>query len=368
MKVRCDRNELLERLQSVAAVVSSAPTTKPILQCALLSADDRGFEVKVTDLDNSTRLVVVRHEIEQPGRVALPAARLVSLLRELPGGGVTFETGSDPRDVSVRAESYQFRLLGDDPEEFPEIRQFAAENALVLSREKLAEMLRRVGVASARDASRYQLAGIFVEIDGEELRMTATDGKRLTHDSMRIRNSNEMKASAIIANRAVDSLCRIAGHGSDDVRFAILGTEVQVAFEHGEFMAKLIEGTFPEYRSVIPKDVKTRVKTRRVDFLQAAKSASLVTDKETATILFRFQSGEICLESKASDIGESRITIPAEVQGDDIEIRFNPVYFIDALRAVNDEEVRLELYGPGRPGAVRGGQNYRHFLMPLVVG
>ncbi len=368
MKIRCDRNELLERLQSVSGVVSSGPTTKPILHCCLITASAEGLFLSVSDLDISTKLSVERQEVAEPGQVALPAARLVSLLRELPGGGVTFETADgDERVVMVHAESYQFRLLGEDPEEFPAIQDVETDSSLRVSREKFAEMLRRVGVASARDALRYQLAGVCLDIQDEAIRMTATDGKRLAHDVLRLGASSGVTTSKIVANRSVDALCRILNDGSDEVAVAINDIEIIVAFDHGQFTAKLVEGAFPPYEGAIPKDVKTKVKARRSELIQAVKSASLVTDKETATILFKFTEDGIALDAKASDIGESHISIPADVQGEDIEIRFNPVFFIDALRMVNEEEVRMEFYGAQKPGAVRGGQNYRHFLMPLVV-
>jgi DNA polymerase-3 subunit beta len=326
------------------------------------------LSITVTDLDISTRLVVERREVEEPGKVALPLSRLVSLLRELPGSGVVFETTGDSRNVTLRAESYEFRLLGEDPEEFPDFKGFSGEASLTLERDKFADMLRRVSVAAGRDANRYQLAGVCVDIEEDLLAMTATDGKRLTHDWMRISAPGTIVVSAIIPNRAVDAMCRILGIASDQLRFALHATDVQIAFDRGEMSAKNIAGKFPEYRGVIPTDVKTRVTARRGDLVQAARSASLVTDRESATILFRFEAGRIFLESKASDIGESRISIPAEVEGEPLQIRFNPAYFIDALRTVPEEEVRMDFCGPSKPAAVRGAQNYRHYLMPLVVG
>ncbi len=373
MKIRCDLNELRDRLQSVSGVVSAVATTKPILQCCLLTASPTELSLDVTDLDISAHLRIDRHEVEAPGKVVLPASRLISLLRELPGQSVTLETGGDGSggsgcSVDVKAGSYEFRLLGDDPEQFPEIQDFAFEASFSLEREKVAEMFRRVGIAAARDESRYQLTGVFLEIENDRLQMTATDGKRLTHDSTAVDNPKGVCISAIVPNRAVDALCRVLAQGSDTVRFSLQESEVQIAFEHGVLLAKLVEGTFPEYQSVIPSDVKTWVKAPRTEVLQAVKSASLVTDKETATIDFRFAEDSIELNSGASDIGNSHIRIPADVRGDAFQIRFNPVFFMDALRMVTDEEVRMEFYGPDKPGAIRGGHDYRHFLMPLVVG
>lgn len=368
MKVRCDKNELAERLQSVGGIIQSTPTTKPILQDFLLRTDGDELLVEATDLDISARLRLERIEVEEEGQVALDASRLVSLVREIPSSAIVLESLEDGRGAHLRADGYELRLLGHDPAEFPDLAEFAAEGALEVSREKFAEMLRRVGVASSRDTSRYQLTGVFFEITGDRLVMTATDGKRLTNDRMRVENATERSVSGIVPNRAVDALCKVLATGDEIVQLSLLETEIQLSFGHGELLSKLIEGTFPDYQSVLPAEKTSKVTVRRSDLLAAVRSASLVTDRETATIAFRFEPEVIHLESHASDIGESRITVPANLEGDPLEIRFNPVYLIDALRTVNEDQIRMEFAGPARPGTIRGGMHYRHLLMPLVTG
>ncbi len=379
MKIRCDRNELFERLQSVAGIVSTAPTTRPILQHCLLEAGrgDDGADtltLSVTDLDISSRLVIERVEVEEPGILALPANRLASLVREVPGSSVHLdatekqETSESPGGAMLRAGTYEFRLLGEDAAQFPEVKEFASDSALTLPRETFYEMLRRVAVGACRDSSRYQLAGVFVEIEGSSLTMTATDGKRLTHDSMRIDNPKGVAVSSILPNRAVDVMIRVLARGEQTFQFSLEETEVQIALEHGQVMAKLVEGSYPDYSTAIPRAVTTKVRGNKADLLAAAKSASLVTDKETATIQFCFEDDHVRLESKASDIGESRIEVPVAIEGENLSIRFNPVYFIDALRTLGEEEIAMEFDGTDKPGTIRGVENYRHYLMPLVVG
>ena len=368
MKIRCDRNELFERLQSIAGIVSTGPTTRPILQHCLLEAIDQEVCVAVTDLDISSRLLIERVEVEEPGQLALPAAKFLALIREIPAATVFIESTPDGQGAVLQAESYEFRLLGENPGEFPRIRQFSADAALAIPRDTLAMTLRRVAVAASRDSSRFQLTGVFFEIDGERLTLTATDGKRLTHDWIRIKNLSDQKVSAIVPNRAVDVLLRVLARGSETVGLVIDDTEIQVSFDYGQVQAKLVEGAFPDYRSAMPSEVKTKMQAHKSDLLAAAKSASLVTNKDTSTVLFDFQEGSVRLEAQASDIGESRIEVPVELQGDPLQIRFNPVYFIDALRILPDEEIRMEFCGQEKPGTIRGSDNYRHFLMPLVVG
>lgn len=368
MKVRCDRNELADRLQAVAGIVAATTTPKPILRDYLLRATGERFVVEATDLDLSARVHVDRVEVEEEGVLALPAVRLQSLVREIPTNTVSIQSrgGADQFGAHLASEGYEFTLLGDDPFEFPEVQAFAAEEAVSVPREKFFEMLRRVSVAAARDTGRYQLTGVYFEIDEEKITMTATDGKRLTNDTMRVENPAALVVRAIVPNRAVDALLKILVSGDESIRLAFTESEIQVGFGYGEFMAKLIEGSYPDYTVAMPKEKKTKVVVRRADLLAAVRSASLVTDRDSATIVYRFDGEVASLESRASDIGESKIQIPITLEGEALEIRFNPVYFIDALRTVNEEQIRLEFCGPERPGTIRGGIHYRHMLMPLV--
>lgn len=369
MKICCEKNELFERLQSIASITGAGPTTKPILQNCLLVADGDGVRIEVTDLDVSARLQIERQEVEKQGKLALPASLLVSLIRGFPGNKIVIDSMKDGRGATLRSEAgdCSFKILGENPDEFPEVRKFAGENALQLPGSKLGEMLDRVGVAASRDTSRYQLTGVFCEIAGKKLKMTATDGKRLTTDEMEIDNPDSLEVSGIIPNRAVDVMIKVLSQGTDTVQAALQETEVQLSFNGGELMAKLVEGTFPEYSSAIPEEVKTEVTADRGELADAVKNAQLVTNKETGAVVFRFKGNQIELEAKGSDKGEADIKIAAEIKGEDVEIRFNPSYFVDALRKIDTEQVRMEFYGPERPGAIRGEPSYRHYLMPLVV-
>ena len=369
MKICCEKNELFERLQSIAAITGGGPTTKSILRNCLLVATGKELQIKATDLDVSACLQIERQEVDGKGELALPAARLLSLVREVPGNRIIIEATKDGKGAKVCSESgeYSFKLLGESPDEFPEVRGFSGEGALELPRAKFAEMLRRVAVAASRDSSRYQLTGVFCEIEGGLLKMTATDGKRLTTDEMEIDNSASATVSGIIPNRAVDVMVKVLSQGEESVKFSLQETEVQMAFDGGEMMAKLVEGTFPEYKSAIPSDVKSEVTADRGQLVAAVRSASLVTDKETEAVIFRFKGKEVAIESKGSDIGESMIRVDVEKDGEDVEIRFNPSYFVDALRTIDTEQVRMEFFGSERPGAIKGELSYRHYLMPLVV-
>ncbi len=367
MKVRCDKDELAECLGDVLGIVPATQAVKPIFLDFYLKTEDSYLVVEATDLDMGARIRLERVEVLESGELALPALRFHSIIREIPDKHIEIEALADGRGAILRANGYEIKILGEDPREFPQVPVFAKDEVLSASREKFVEMLRRVAVAASRDAARFQLMGVYFEVDGETLTLTATDGKRLTNDHMRIENPSGIQARAIVPNRVVDVLLKVLAQGGETFSLAIDDPNFQASFGHGELTAKIIQGTYPDYKVAIPQQINVRVTAKRHDFLAAAKSAALMTDKQTATVVFKFEDGRACLNTQASDIGESKIEVPIVLQGRPLEVRFNPTYFIDALRCLTEEEVRLEFYDEEKPGALRGGQHYRHLVMPLVT-
>lgn len=367
MKVRCDKNALAEALGDMLGIVPATQAAKPILIDFHLKTEGPELILEATDLDMGARVRLERVEVLEDGEAAVPALRFYSVIREVPDKAVTVQALPEGRGARVEANGYDFKMLGEDPREFPEVPVFAREGAVTAPREKFVEMLRRVAIAASRDPARYQLTGVFFEIEGEKITLTATDGKRLTNDSMRIDNPSSMQVSGIIPNRAIDVVTKVLAQGSQEVAMGLGDTNFQVGFGRGELTAKVIQGTFPDYRVAIPTKVNVRVTARRSELLAAARSAALMTDKLTATVIFRFEDGKAYLSTQATEIGESRIEVPVTLQGDPLEVRYNPTYLIDALRCLTEEEVRLEFSDADKPGAVRGGEDYRHLVMPMVT-
>ena len=367
MKLRCDRNELADGLGDLLGIIPATQTAKPIFLDFHLSTNHGCLVVEATDLDMGARIRLQHVEILEEGELALHAVRLHSLLREIPDKNLLIESLPQERGAALKAGGFEFKLLGENPKEFPEVPTFSTEGVVTAPREKFVEMLRRVAVAASRDMARFQLTGVFFEVDGEKLTMTATDGKRLTNDSISVTNPTGTSSSAIVPNRVVDVLLKVLSQGAQEFQFILGDPNFQVNFGRGELIAKIIQGSYPDYRPAISDSVSVKVVAKRADFLAAAKTAALMTDKNTATVLFRFAEGRAYLLTQASEIGESRIEVPIQLHGEPIEVRYNPTYFIDALRCLTEEEVQLEFSDPDRPGALRGAQNYRHLVMPLVT-
>jgi DNA polymerase-3 subunit beta len=371
MRIRFDRSEMVEKLGVIAGIVPSN-TPKPILFDFFLETRDGSLDVEASDLEVSGRIRVERVEVIEPGKLALPAGKIISILREIPAGasGVSFDEVPEMRGVDIRAEGFEFKLFGNDPEEFPRMGDVQAGKELSVDRGVFLTSLKRVSIAASRDPTRYQLNGVFFEIKGGKMTLTATDGKRLTNDYFKLEDSSNVEVNAIVPNRAVDAILKIlsspGGDGDEKFTLGFTDTDVVVRSGHGHLNAKLVEGAYPSYRNALPQDCPIKVKANRADLLAAAKGAQLMTDSNTSTVVFLFDKDGLRIYSQAKDVGETKIQIKAEVEKGPLEIRFNPTYFIDALRCIEDDVVSLEFQSDDRPGVVRGGQHYRHMIMPLV--
>jgi DNA polymerase-3 subunit beta len=366
MKIRCDRVELGECLIDVLGIVPAGQTPKPILTDFHLKTDGEALILEATDLDVGARIRLERVEVEEGGEAAVPAARFTSLIREIPDKQVQLESLPGGCGVSVRTDNYSFKVLGEDPSEFPEGAPFPADAAFSVVRERFTESLRRVAVATSRDLARFQLTGVYFELDEDKLTLTATDGKRLTNDHVRVDNPKKKKSSAIVPNRAVDVLLKVLSSGDSSVSIALVDPDIHVSFARGDLMAKVIQGSYPDYQIALGQKVNARASIKRDELISATRTAALMTDKQTSTVLFQFDGSSLALSTTASNIGESRIQVPIALEGDPLTMRFNPAYFLDAVRCTTDEEVRIEFTDNEKPVVIRGGQHYRHLVMPLV--
>lgn len=369
MKVRCDRIDLVERLGAIHGIVS-VNTPKPILGDYLLYTESGALVAEATDLEITGRTYMHKVEILEEGQLALPSGRLLSILKELPEDYVEIESIDEPLGANLQSGGFRFKVLGHDADEFPRARESEGLHGIVLYREKFQESLRRVAVATSRDPTRYQLNGVFLELAGGKLTMTATDGKRLAHDQLKVEKDGSLELSAILPNQAVDVMLKVlSSQMAQDERITLQVSETHVALKTEDvwISSTQIEGMYPNYQTAFPKEARTRARGHRSDLLTAARSASLTTDKQTSTVLFRITPEGLILESKAQSIGESRIQIPLELEGDAVEIRFNPVYFIEALRTFEEDEICMELTNAETPVVLRGSQSYVHLVMPLVT-
>lgn len=361
MKFKVSKAALLQGLQVVQNVVSIR-STLPILSNVLLSAEKGRVWLTTTDLDVSVRYGLDA-DVVKPGTSTLPVRRLSSIVRELPDSGI--EIDIDDKDIAtVECSSSYFKINGLPEDEFPKTAIPTGEYAYNLDQGVFKDMLKKTSYAASNDETRYVLNGVFLSFKSDKLTMVATDGRRLALVESEVEVLAEAEADMILPSKTVTELEHTL---SDQGALKIHARDNQIVFEYGETMvtSKLIDGTYPNYRQVIPAQCEERIVIERETLLTALKRASLLTtDKSNATRLV-FSENRLIVSTTTPDIGEARETVPIKYGGKELSVAFNAEYMMDSLKSLANDEVFIELTDELSPGVIKCDLPFLYVLMPM---
>lgn len=362
MNLTCDRQELADAL-ALAGLVVQSRTTRPVLQNVCLEVGESSVEVLATDLEVGLRALVERVDATAPGRMLLNAAHASAILRELQEDRV--EIALEDGIAEIRAGGASFRLVADDPEEFPQVPGFEAEGALALDRTMLEAMLRKTAFAAASESVRYALNGVLFDLDGDRIRLVATDGKRLALCERPLGLEGVPAVSRVVSNKAVHLLQKLAGPEDEQLLLRFTENQVLAKSSRAVLSAQLVQGHFPPYQEVIPQGLDKQVELEAQPFAQALRRAALLTTKDSFAVRFAFEYGRLTLSARIPGVGESKIELEVPYEHDPIETAFNPHYLHDVLKVLDGQRLILELKENTLPCVLREGEGYRYVVMPI---
>lgn len=382
MKVICDRSALLDAINTVSGVVPSR-TPRQHLTCVSLTAEKSGdagsLVLAATDAEISLRLRVDRVDVAEPGQMLIPADKLRQIVSaEDADATLTLESEGDA--CHIRGQDAHFMVLGLPPSEFPPVPDFqsiAQSAQAVFSHEagSIQSLIARTIFATARENSRYAINGVLLTRDGKTLRLVATDGRRLAMSTTSLTGTpkDAPTISCIIPTKALVVLSKLADDPEESIEIAISDNQAVFAFgdagdPRATLASNLIEGTFPPFEDVIPKDQDKKVIFDRDVMASAVRRAALLTNEESRGVRLAFTAKDKKLEisSRSPENGEAQITVElADYSGEDIEIGFNPAFITDALKVIDDPRVTMELKAPNRPGIIRSGNDFVYVVMPV---
>jgi len=363
MKFEIAKGVLLEALQRVQNVVSLR-TTLPILSNVLIEAEKSGLFLTTTDLEVCVRCSAEAN-VSKTGATTLPARRLGSIIRELSDSAIQVEI-DDKDSASVTCGSSFFKIVGLSRDEFPPMPKVEGKQAYTLDQGAFREMLRKTSYAASVDETRYVLNGVLLSFKGGKLTMVATDGRRLALVEQEVDFPAEAQADYIVPSKAVVELMHVL---REEGELKIQATENQIRFEFDGVVvsSKLIDGTYPNYKQVIPAQCEERVTIERESLFTALRRVSLVTsDKSNATKL-TFAKNKVALTMNTPDVGEARETIPVKYSGKEISVAFNPEYMMDPLKNLTNDEVALEVTDELSPGVMKTDIPFLYVLMPMRI-
>ena len=369
MKITCPQDNLSKGLAIVSRAVS-ARSTMPILGNILLATDGARLRLAATNLELSVNCWI-EAEIEEEGKVAVPARLLQEFVSSLPSAPVSMVLNPANRTLQLKCLRTEGRIKGVNADEFPAIPT-VEPGAQVYSQpaHTLKEVISQVAIAAASDDSRPIFTGVLTTI-GQTMTMVAADGFRLGLRSTEIEGGPEQDLTLIIPARSLVELARILpdGKGQEElVEIAVTPNKNQVIFRTStvELVSRLIEGQFPNYRQLLPDSFEHELRMASAELNEVVRRMSLLAQKN-APLRLAFQPGELTVSAQTPDIGEAQESLPAAFQGDPFEIGFNPEFLRDGLEAVQDGDVLLKLISPLRPGLIESADDggFQYLIMPI---
>lgn len=365
MKVICNRGALLEALTVTGNVVATR-TPKPVLQCIKLTAENDALTLAGTDLEVAIRYTDNQVQIEQGGEVLVPADKFRDIVRESVDDTLAIEVSGDT--ANIRGQDSHFKIFTQKASEFPPVPGFEGEAHFSIQGGQLKQLIGQTLFAAAKESSRYAFNGVLLNTKGKRVHLVSTDGRRLAQANGDIATEGKHEkdgAKAIIPAKALTLVDKLVDDPEEMVKFQLTETQVIVHTSNATLTSSLVEGQFPPYEDVIPKDTDKKMTASTADFLSAIRRASLLTTEESKGVRLQFSKKGLVLTSRSPEAGEATINFPCKYEGADVEIGFNPQFLVDALRVVDSDEITLELTAPNRPGLLKGGPNFLYVIMPV---
>jgi len=357
VRIRAERDDLADVLSRAARAVS-ARSPLPILQGLLVVVEGRRVHVTGTDLDVTVR-TQLEVEVLEEGRTVVPARLITEAVRKLPAGAVVLEATGGEVELTGGGPRFRFREMPAD--DFPAVPEAALQDALEVEGDDFIQALGQVMVAASHDDARPVLTGVFFESHEGALRLVATDSYRLAlRDVPAVRST----VAALIPARALRELHRTIA--AKKLLVAVGSREASFGSDRGTLTVRLIEGTFPNYRQLLPAEYPNHLTVARDVLLDAIGRASLVAE-DHIPLRLQLHSGGAELSVTRQDVGGETEQVAGDYHGEEMTIAFNSRYLNDGVAAVEDDEVVLDVIDPLKPGVLRGAESreFLYLLMPV---
>jgi len=363
MKFSANREAILKPLQAVIGVVERRQTM-PILSHVLLTLDGNELSITATDLEVELR-AVTEVQGKTGGETTVPGRKLFDIVRALADGSQLEFSLSGSR-MTLKSGRSRFTLSTLAAADFPTIDEIEAAHSMSVDRGELHWLIEKTQFSMAQQDVRYYLNGLLIETSGDTLRAVATDGHRLALGEISMAEPVKNEEQVIVPRKGVVELSRLVdGEGSLSI---VLGTNhVQVEAEGTRLTSKLIDGRFPDYGRVIPEKSGAIVKADRQLLREALQRTAILANEKYRGVRLELADGSMTISANNPEQEEATETVAVEYAGDAIEIGFNVNYLLDALAAVDGEEIELHVTDGNSSCLIRGDEKVRtkYVVMPM---
>ena len=367
MKLVCEKDKILRAINSVTKAVASK-TTMPILEGILIQTNDNQVKLTTYDLEIGIEYII-ECDVKEQGATVVNAIMFSEIIRKLPDTDIKIEI-NEKNLLVIECEGSLYKLATMNPDEFPELPQINIENSIEIEQNSLKDMIRKTIFAVSTEENRPIFTGCLFQINNNKLNVVAVDGFRLAWKSKFLQNKiNDF--TAVIPGRTLNEINKIILDSFDTVKIGVAKNQALFEMENCKVVTRLLDGEFLNYSSVIPENWETRIRVNK-DIIQNCferisliSSSSIEKEKKYPVKVF-VEIGKVTI-SCTNQTGDAKEEIYVESEGKNLEAGFNPEYFLDALRAIDDEEVFIDFGTSISPCVIRPVDegDYTYMILPI---
>lgn len=375
MKVRIGRDELLTGLQRVQGVVEKR-NTMPILSNILLEGKQDGVEIVATDLEIGVR-GLYKATVLSTGGVTISARKLFEIVKELPHGDIEL-VAADNNWTTIQAGKSRFKVVGLPSSEYPALPAIDREGLTPLSGDGLLELIRKTLFAAGDNDARYILNGLLVTLLATEnktsLRLVGTDGHRLAVAEQEVGTAGTkgipFEIKAIIPKKAAHEIRHLLEEGGEGEPLIGFSKNLMIFRKSGLLLtSRLMEGNYPNYQQVIPKEIGKPISVNRVELESALRRVSVLSKDKSSAVKVSFAPGRMTLYSSSPDYGEATEELPAQYEGETLNTGFNARYLLDVFNVMEGETLSLQMETPLSPCLIQEPESpgFKCVVMPIKI-
>ena len=367
MKIVCEKEKLLKGINSVINGVASK-TTMPVLEGILIQTNDK--EVKLTTYDLEIGIeYIIECDVQQQGNTVVNAIMFSEIIRKLPNTEITI-TINDNNLLVIECEGSLYKLATMNPDEFPELPKINIDNSIEIEQNLLKNMVRKTIFAVSNEENRPIFTGCLFEVKDNKLNVVAVDGYRLAIKS-NILNSKSNDFSVVIPGKTLNEINKIIMDSFETIKIGVSKNQALFEMENCKIVTRLLDGEFLNYRNAVPSNWETRIRVNKNNIQNCFEriiliSASSIEKEKKYPVKISTEIGKVTI-SCTNQTGDAKEEIYVTTEGKNLEAVFNPRYFLDALKVIDDEEIYIDFGTNISPCIIRPIENdeYTYMILPI---
>ncbi len=366
MRFSIKKENIFTELQLLQGIVEKR-NTMPVLAHILIDAGKDRVELIGTDLEVGLK-TYIETKVEEPGAATISGKKVYEIVRSLPDGkNVTFSLINE-KMIEISSGASLFKVLCKAKDEYPQVPEARFEKNIILPLDKCAEMINRVYFAITQE-QRYYLNGALMILKGDQIELVSTDGHRLAYVSSKIENMDiDKEISGIVSKKTLGELRKFE---DKEIKFDLDESNLFFNVKNRTLISRIIEGKFPNYNAVIPKDNHNTLVFPREEITDAIRRVSLLSTERSKGIKLKLEKNKVELFSSNPELGEARDQVETEYDGDKFEIGFNSQYILDFLTTIQSDNVRFDMKDSNSAVLMTPEEDdeieYKYILMPMKL-